>query len=97
LIYGNEQEIAFAELKSADFLRQIYDSPQPAIMKHHALRRDAEAVIDEDLARDIEYLCDHMISQTNDGLYTLEFEGVTPLVAIMVDGQTRSDMKTTSY
>ena len=30
-----------------------------------------------------------MISQTSDGLYTLDFKGITPLVAIIVDGQTR--------
>jgi hypothetical protein len=89
LVYGNDQEISFAELKSADFLRRIYESTKPPIKKQYALLRNAERVIDESLARDIEYLCDHMISQTSDGLYTLEFKGITPLVAIMVDGQTR--------
>jgi hypothetical protein len=85
LIYRNAQEISFAELKSADFLRRIYESTK----KQYALRRNVEPVIDESLARDIEYLCDHMISQTSDGLYTLDFKGITPLVAIIVDGQTR--------
>lgn len=92
LIYGNAQEISFAELKSADFLRQIYESMKPPIRKRYTRRLNGEPLeplIDESLARDIEYLCDHMISQTSDGLYTLEFKGITPLVAIMLDGQTR--------
>jgi hypothetical protein len=85
LVYRNAQEISFAELKSADFLRRIYESTK----KQYPRRPNAEPVIDENLARDLEYLCDHMISQTSDGRYSLEFKGVTPLVAIMVDGQTR--------
>jgi len=89
LIYGNEQEMSFAELKSADFLLRIYESTKPATKKRYTPWNNAERAIDERLARDIDYLCDHMISQTSDGLYTLEFKGITPLVAIMLDGQTR--------
>lgn len=81
--------MSFAELKSADFLRRIYESTKPVVTNEYRLRRNAKRAIDESLGRDIEYLCDHMISQTNNGLYTLEFKGITPLVAIMVDGQTR--------
>jgi hypothetical protein len=80
LIYGNVQEISFAELKASDFLRGIYESNEDS---------GYATDIDESLGTDIEYLCDHIISQTSDGLYTLEFKGVSPLVAIMVDGQTR--------
>lgn len=89
LIYGNDQEIAFANLKSADFLLGIYDSTSPPTKKRYTARANIQRETDERLARDIDYLCDHMISQTRDGLYTLQFKEVIPLVTIMLDGQIR--------
>ena len=89
LIYGHKKELSLTEIKSAHFLLKIYQSTPPLIRSRYPGLAKTKRDTDDRIASDIEYLCDHMISQTSYGLYVLEFDRVIPLVVIMLDGQIR--------
>jgi hypothetical protein len=86
-IRANEKEMSLEVLRNAAFLHNFYHAGDSEQVEYDEEWERLDE--DERFMRDVADMTDELLTQTPSGAYALEFDRISPIAAIMLDGHIR--------